>query len=159
MSPRFLDNLPAAGVVRIGRVQLQTRRLANRIKRFATRLTVTPPLVGSLPTEEEGVSSSASFHTSVHVRPCPPFNGFLFRQTRPPHPPGIRIENLRPNPSCSQNILHGKGTDIRKDKGLLSRSLTNLLQFHFSPHNAERQNFLGLISRLRKASSLRLNLN
>lgn len=51
-------------MVRIGRVQVQTWGLANRIKSFASRLTVTAALE-VYPQRREGMLSSA-FHTSVH---------------------------------------------------------------------------------------------
>ena len=142
--------------MRIGRVQVQTRRVANRIKRFATRLTVTAPLeLGSLPTEEEGVSSSASFHTSVHVHPLTDF----YFDSR------LTWHSNRKSPTKSLLLTkyfarkgHGYSNGYGSAEPFVNQA-SYLLQFHFSPHNAKRQNFLGLVSRLRKASSLRLNLN
>ena len=133
-------------MVKIGRVQVQTRRLANRITSFARyRTDSCRSLAGSLPMKKEGVGSegglsSASFHTSLSPTP-PPFDGFLLRQR-----------------NCILHIelkIFDENT-VRKESGLAEPISFNKAS-DSSCHKS--RNFRQLVSRLRKASRPRPNLN
>ena len=87
----------------------------------------------------EGGLSSASFHTSLSPTP-PPFDGFLLRQSIRLH---IELKIFDEN-------------TVRKESGLAEPISFNKAS-DSSCHKS--RNFRQLVSRLRKASRPRLNLN